>query len=360
MNARTSCGIMLKYILEVSPIVTRKEVAQLAGVSEATVSRVFNSVGPMKEETRQRVMAAAEQLQYTPNALAQQFVRKRSNHLGVVLPLLPKIHLFATHYFAEILSGIGQKANELGYDLLLLFANPEQSMDYVHMYQSRKVDALLFLGSKDVPKDRMTFEQLIERRLPFCLIGQRFDDLELNSVDADHEQGSFEVVDHLIKQGHHRIAFVNGPLEFSNSRDRLQGYRRALKENGIPYDPEMVYEGNYSRKSGYALAETFVQLSKQIGAVYAANDRMALGLMQGLKERGIKVGEQLVIAGYDNTEASRFSDPDLTSVSVPLFEMGQTATEQLLSRMDGGTEGNFTIKLPAQLIERSSSRLINY
>lgn len=331
--------------------------AELAGVSEATVSRVFNGIGPMKEQTRKRVLAAAETLGYTPNALAQRLVRKRSGNLGVVLPKLPHVRLFSSYYFAEILSGIGSRVGETEYDLLLLFSDPGKPQDYARLFLSRKVDALLVIGARDNPDDRRAIAELIERDLPFCLIGQRYDDLPADSVDADHESGSYVAVRHLIGQGYRKIAFINGPPEYSNSADRMAGYMRALREYGLTVDEKWLFQGNYSRTSGYELAAAMAAAMEDgVEAIFAANDRMALGVMQGLLERGFKAGVHYAIAGYDDSEAARYCDPPLTSVAVPLYGMGETAAGKLIARLKG-TAGpsRFHEKLPIQLVIRSSS-----
>ncbi|TBL76288.1 LacI family DNA-binding transcriptional regulator [Paenibacillus thalictri] len=334
-------------------MVTRKEVAALAGVSEATVSRVLNGVGPMKEETRQRVLEAAEQLNYHPNAIAQSFARGRSGNLGVVLPYVPKVHLFSTYYFAETLSGIGAKAAEKGYDLLLKFRSPETESDYTTLFQRQKVDACIILGARNTPEERESLLRLKEGGLPFCLVNQHFEDAELCEVDADHVTGSYSAVSHLLARGHRKIAFLNGSPEYSNSADRLLGYRQALQEAGRQLEPELLFEGNYSRSSGYRIAEEIVKA--QPDAVFAANDRMAVGLMQRMRELGIQPGKDIAIAGYDNSDAAKIADPPLTSVAVPFFEMGALAAEKVLSMVhEDGTGLVIREKLQTQLVVRQS------
>jgi len=298
-------------------------------------------------------MRAAAELQYTPNALAQNFVRRRSGNLGVILPLMPKVHLFSKYYFAEILSGIGQAANERGYDLLLMFAGAEENKDYLRLFHARKVDALILLGHRDIPEDRAALSALVDNKLPVCLVGRSFDGVRVDTVDADHVTGSYELVTHLITSGLRRIAFSNGPLEYSNSGDRLAGYKAALSDNGIDYDDSLVFKGNFSRKSGYELANKIVSLQGHIDAVFASNDRMALGLLQGLNEQGITYRD-LTIVGYDNSDIAQFCNPPLTTVEVPLFEMGQVATNKLLDRLNGSLiDEPFLEKLPTRLVVRS-------
>ncbi|MVP01802.1 LacI family DNA-binding transcriptional regulator [Paenibacillus lutrae] len=347
-------------------MVTRKDVAKMAGVSEATVSRVFNGVGPMKENTRQKVLAAAKELNYHPNAVARSFALGKSGHIGVILPYVPKVHLFSTYYFSEILSGIGEGVRRQGCDMLVMFRSPDERTDYTEPYRSRKVDGCIFLGALDVPAQREGFRELHGQNMPFVLINQHYDNEPYSVVDADHEAGCYEAVKHLIDGGFRRIAFLNGSPEYSNSSDRLRGYLGALAEAGIDVRQELILDGNYSRTSGYAAAQKIAALGSEVDAVFSSNDRMAVGLMQGLKELGIAPGRDLAIVGYDDSEAAKLSDPPLTSVYVPFFEMGLRAAEGLLKQIEGssgpgGSDRDIPVheRLSTRLVVRQSSLPVN-
>jgi len=316
-------------------VTTRKEVAELAGVSEATVSRVLNGVGPIKESTRQRVLDAAEQLGYQLNAVASSFARGRSGNLGVILPHVPKVHLFSTYYFSEILSGIGQTVHERGYGLLLLFRNPAEVYDYLSLYRTLRVDACIVLGASSLPAETAGIRQVAEAELPCCVMDQHFADIRIGMVAADHVQGAYIAVKHLIGQGYRRIGFLNGSPQYSNSSDRLSGYRKALSESGIAEDDSLLYVGNYSWTSGNAAAAPVHADLKagRIDALFVANDRMAIGLMKGLRDRGCTLPRDLPIVAYDDSDAARLSEPSLTTVHVPFFEMGRLAAERLLEQL---------------------------
>lgn len=339
-------------------MVSRKEVAELAGVSEATVSRVLNGVGPMKEETRRRVLEAAAKLGYQPNAIARSFAMGKSGNLGVVLPWVPKVHLFSTYYFSEILSGIGETVREKGYGLLLLFRSPEEEMDYNSLFRTQKVDACVILGASDLQEDLEALRRLHAEGHPFCVVNQHYPEERFHEVDADHVQGSYEAVKHLLGQGRRRIGFINGSAHYSNSRDRLEGYMRALREAGLEPDPLLRAEGNYSRRSGLAAAEQLKDQLSGMDAVFAANDRMAIGFMQGIRSYGVEPGRQLPVAGYDDSDGARLTDPPLTSVHVPFYEMGRLAAEKVLELVENGVEAGaepFRVRLPTSLVVRQSS-----
>lgn len=340
-------------------IASRKEVASLAGVSEATVSRVLNNVGPLKEETKQRVLKAARELGYTPSSLARSFARRRSGNLGVVMPYLPKARLFSAYYFSEILSGIGSKAREEGYDLLMIFRDADERLDYSGLFRMRKVDACIVLGAKEEPGELAALRCLKAEGHPFCLINQHFEGEHFHEVDADHVEGSRQAVQHLLQQGYTRIAFLNGPAAYSNSRDRLSGYCQALAEAGIPLDSSLLLEGNFSRRSGAAAAEVIAAQLERIEAVAVANDRMAIGLQQGLHKLGISGSRMPAIVGYDDSDAAELTTPALSSVRVPFYELGEIAAARVLELPAAGeseTEGGIiSVKLPTELIVRASS-----
>lgn len=300
------------------------------------------------------MLEAAKELGYVPNALAQRFARRKSGNVGVILPFVPKVHLFSTYYFAEILSGIGEAAKACNYDLLLIFREPDSPRDYAKLFRTQKVDACIVLGAQNVAEERAALAELQEEGYPFCLVNQRFDEKGYLTVDADHESGSYEAVQHLIANGFKQIAFLNGPDAFSSSGDRLAGYKRALEESGIRHEDERIFTGNYSRKSGYEAASRLSEgiRSKRIDAVFAANDRMAIGLMDGLREYGIEAGKDIGLIGYDDSDSSRIVTPKLSTVSVPFYEMGRRAAMKLLA---AETEEPGNTILPVQLIKRETT-----
>lgn len=335
---------------------TRKEVAELAGVSEATVSRVLNGVGPIKESTRARVREAAEKLGYQLNAVAASFARGKSGNIGVVLPHVPKVHLFSTFYFSEILSGIGEAVRESGQGLLLLYRDPGEAYDYASLFATQRVDACLVLGASYQPREMESIVRMAELGLPFCVVDQRYDDPRIPSVCADHVTGSYLATKHLLDAGRRRIGFLNGSARYSNSADRAQGYRKAMEEAGAPADPDLIYEGNYSRTSGFEAASAVRRDLERLDALVCANDRMAIGLIQGLREQGCRMPEALPVVGYDDSDAASLFDPPLTTVEVPFYEMGKLAAERLLEgrKSEEGLRP-FRETLSTRLIVRKSS-----
>ncbi|RXZ84777.1 LacI family transcriptional regulator [Paenibacillaceae bacterium] len=346
--------------MEEGPI-SRKEVAKRAGVSEATVSRVLSGGGLVREATRRKVEEAAAQLGYVPNALAQRFARRKSGNLGVIVPVVPKVRLFSTYYFSEILSGIGETAKLAGYDLLLMFLAPDEPRNYDLLFRTQKIDACIMLGTQDTPEERTALAGLQREGHAFCLVNQRFEGEAFPTVEADHVQGSVAAVSHLIAQGCTKVAFLNGPISYSNSVDRLRGYQQALQQHGLAPDPALQFSGNYSRTSGYANAKAIAGAIRdgRIDGVFAANDRMAIGLLQGLREEQITPGQDVALIGYDDSEGSQLTDPQLSSVAVPFYDLGAIAASRLL-QSEGQQRASderqaVADKLEVQLVLRAST-----
>jgi len=347
------------FVWEVNKITSRKEVAKLAGVSEATVSRVFNNSGPLREATKRKVLQAAKELNYHPNAIAQSFARGKSNNIGVIVPYLPKVNLMSTYYFSELLSGIGSKLGEAGYGLLLLFQPADQPKDYVKLFLSQRVDGCIILGSKHVPGEVEALEKLHQLSLPYCLVNQSFAGYSFHSIDADHLDGSFQAVSSLFNKGHKQVIFLNGPMEYSNSMERLKGYEKALANAKILFNEKLLFQGNYSRKSGFQSAMHISSLLPDCQAIFAANDRMAIGLMQGLSALGYLAGHDYSIIGYDDSDIAKMTSPPLSTIRVPLFEMGQLAAAKVLQLTSSDDKTEIYECLPVSLIERASSLMQN-
>ncbi len=301
------------------------------------------------------MLAAARELGYTPSSLARSFARRRSGNLGVVMPDLPKARLFSAYYFSEILSGIGSKAREEGYDLLVIFRGAGEPQDYCGLFRMRKIDACIVLGAKEEPGELAALRLLHAEGHPYCLINQHFEGEGFHEVDADHVAGTRQATEHLLAQGFRRIAFLNGPAEYSNSRDRRRGFESALAEAGLPPEPALLLQGNFSRRSGVEAARTVAAQLERIDAIVVANDRMAIGLQQGLRELGVSPGRMPAIVGYDDSDAAELTQPALSSVRVPFFELGALAAARVLELPEGEAGEAISVKLPTRLVVRASS-----
>lgn len=335
-------------------ITNRNDVARKAGVSGATVSRVFNDPDCVSAETREKVMNAAHELNYHPNVIASNFVKGISGNIGVVMPYIPNVHIFSVYYFSEILSGIGEALAEYGYDLVLFFNKPDNEgrNDYSRYFKGKKVDGCILLGTH---RDDIGLLELRKTRHKFCLINNYIENSSISFVDVDNVYGSYEAVSHLIKLGHRNIAFLNGPSCYSNSIDRRAGYLKALKEHNIPVKDEFFIEGNYGKKSGYNASEKIIKLKNMPTAVFAANDRMAAGLMQGLREKGVRIPQDIAVTGYDDADIATIVEPQLTTVRIPFFELGRRCVDEFIKIINNECREKFDVFIKPELIIRESS-----
>ena len=334
----------------------RNDVAREAGVSGATVSRVYNDPGSVLADTREKVLKASAKLGYTPNIIARNFVRGKSGNIGVVMPYIPGVHIFSAYYFSEILSGIGEALREKRYDLMLFLHRMEErsSERYQDFFAGGRVDGCILLGTKR--HDRRLLE-LKEKGRHFCLINNYLEDRSISFIDVDNVSGSYDIVKYLISLGCSRIAFLNGPDEYMNSRDRRKGYMAAMEEAGLPAGKELLFEGNYGYKSGYQAADRICDTKELPDAVFAANDRMAAGLMEGLKKKGIRIPEDISVAGYDDSDIASISEPPLTTVRVPFYEMGLECARMFVDLVESkGRKAFGSFIRPEAVIRRSTKK----
>ena len=333
----------------------RNDVAKAAGVSGATVSRVFGNTGPVSEQTRQVVFKTAKELGYSPNIVARNFVKRSSGNIGVVVPMIPKVHIFSVHYFSELLSGIGEALSEKGFGLLLMFRRMEadHGEGFTSFFSGGRVDGCILLGTT---KD--DWPLLEKEKHYFCLINNYLKEKDISFIDTDNVYGSFMAVSHLISLGHTKIALLNGPKKFTNSIDREKGYLNALDAYKIPVVPEYFYEGNYGYKSGVTVAEAMIRSANMPSAVFAANDRMAAGLIAGLKQKRIKVPEDISVIGYDDSDIASTTVPAITTVRIPFYEMGYECGMKFIELMESKGEKKFQVFIKPELVIRESTKKI--
>ena len=310
---------------------TIKDVAKLAGVSPATVSLVLNnrpvSITP---GTRQAVTQAAETLNYRPNQLAVGLVTKKTNTLGLIIP--DNSNLF----FAAYSNGIELAASKRGYNVIFGNTNNayEKSLHYLEIFADRGVDGII-LAQSEFPNPGETqrcLDVIRDLRVPVILIDRVFRDTPLSCVVLDHFQGGYIATKHLIDLGHRRIACVTGPMGLTSCIDRLAGYRKALEEAEIPYDPTLLYEGNLQMESGIEALPYL--LGKQVTAIFAFNDVTAYGLYKEMRSYNLRIPEDISIIGFDDIYFSDIVQPPLTTVAQPLEEMAQQVVAQLVAAIE--------------------------
>lgn len=324
---------------------TIREVAREAGVSVATVSRVVNEKGPVREETRRRIESVVEKLRYAPHGAARSLITRRTGTLGVLLP-----DLFG-EFFSELIRGIDRAARERGYHLLVSGSHGEGIETRAMLRAIRgRVDGLIAL-SPDL--DARAFEENLPGGLPVVLLNCDIGRTAFPSVRVDNYGGAFAMVRHLMELGHRRIAFVTGPAGNHDAAERLRGYREALSRQAGACGWEVA--GDFREEGGYGAALRVLRRKSPPTAVFAANDAMAIGMLCACRERGVRVPEDIALAGFDDIPIARFVTPTLTTVRVPIADLGSLATMRLLRAVEGHVRSAHRDEvLPATLVVRSS------
>jgi LacI family transcriptional regulator len=327
--------------------VTIMDVAQEAGVSYATVSRVVNNKGYIKPETRERVMRAVTRLGYVVNQQARSLASGRSQVVGLLVPGLD------TAYIGEIIRGIDEELVGASYDLMLYTAHRRRTREsaYVATLTQGMVDGLLLV----LPRDPGAYlETLRQRGFPYVLIDHQGVDEIGPAVGATNRQGGYDATRYLIALEHQRIGFITGRLEHGCSKDRLAGYHSALAEYGLNADPQLVCAGDFTQPAGFRAARELLELPEPPTAIFASNDVMAFGVMEAARVRGLRIPEDISIVGFDDIPQASHVHPQLTTIRQPLEQMGRLAAKMLLRQVEDRQRPAERIDLPTELIVRQS------
>ncbi|OGO31827.1 MAG: hypothetical protein A2Z16_08020 [Chloroflexi bacterium RBG_16_54_18] len=331
------------------------DVARLANVSIATASRVLSgSSHPVSDERRARVLEAARTLNYSPSALAKAMVTGDTYIVGVI------IGDATDPYFATIIRGVEDFARTQGYLVIVCNSDrvPAMELRYLNTLNDYRVDGVIFAGGGLIDEDYLrAMEQILEifreRKAACVSLGKHL--FPSVSVLVDNVQVIQEAVDYLIGLGHSSIAYISGPGLLTTAELRLNGYKMALKRHAIEQNPELILKGDFTYEAGLRAARVIDALAKKPTAVLASNDLMAIGCLVGLKELGYKIPEDISVMGIDDIAIAQFVDPPLTTVSLPLYELGKVGMESLIKLRYGEMKISDTLLLPHQLVVRKST-----
>ena len=328
---------------------TIREVAESAGVSYATVSHVINNTRLVSPETRERVLAAMDALNYRPNALARSLRQGKTNTIGLVLPDS------ANPFFAEISRTIEDEAFKKGYSVFLCNTelDTQRELFYVDVLSKKQVDGIIFVAAGD-QADSLDF--LIRRSMPLVMIDRNVPNVKSDAVLTDHQLGGYLATCHLLELGHTRIACIAGPSTITPSAERIIGYRKALEEAGLSYQEELILRGDYHAQSGMELTHLILKMNPRPTAIFALNDLMALGALRAAAEDGYSVPKDLAVVGYDDLEIAHFTNPPLTTIAQPKKEIGVQAVKLLVDRMSLKSRPPSRIVLAPELIIRRSTQ----
>jgi len=331
---------------------TLEEVAELAGVSRATASRVVNASIGVSERARASVEKAIKRLGYVPNRAARSLVTRRSDTVALVVPATPA-RFFADPFFAAVVRGVTQILADSQFQLVLSIPQSAE--------QNERFEQYVFNGHTDgvivvsFPVDNPLVEKLVAASIPAVLCGRPGEDLAVSYVDADNCGGARAAVSYLLESGRSRIATITGPQDTSPGLDRCEGYRSALKDAGIELDPSLEAEGDFSQASGQRAMADVLARHPDVDAVFAASDLMAAGALRSLADAGRRVPDDVAVIGFDDSQAAVLASPKLSTVRQPIEAMGRELAGMLLNQITSGESAPKSVVLDTKLILREST-----
>jgi LacI family transcriptional regulator len=328
---------------------TLHEVAQRAGVSAMTVSRVVNGRGSVDSETRQRVEEAIQALDYVPNRIARGLISQKTQTIGIIVPDI------VNPFFAPVVRGAESAARKAGYRVLLCNSEGDLRLEreYIEDLVAHRVEGLLLAPASD--RSRSSMLSLLRGGFPLVLIDRALPDADCDLIASDNAQGARRLIEHLIAIGHREIAHVSDAEDTSTGRERLQGYREALEAAGIPFQPELVIRTTVDRIGGYRAAQEILARDPLPTAIFAVNNMTAVGTMEALRERGLSVPKDMGLVCFDDVEHLAVLSPILTVIDQPAETFGSLGVQLLLERMSGKASSRpRRIILQTDLIVRQS------
>jgi len=330
------------------------DVAKLAGVSKTTVSRVLNATGPVNENTRQKIEAAMEQLDFTPNYFAQNIKVAKTRSLGIIVPD------FSNPFYPEMFKGIEEVSRKRGYMNFVCITDEEAAteLDHIQELLRRKVDGIIMNTYKRVQKD-IDFLVKTSRTVPVVFMDPVVHDEPLSFVVSDGQTGTMEATRYLLKLGKRRIGYIKGSRRHWVTRERFSGYKMALKEAGVDFDQDLVYEGDFHLKSGFEGAKALLEKKNPPDAIMAATDLMAIGALKYLNYAGVLVPEEVNVVGFDNIPLADLVDPGLTTVAQPIRALGERAAKILIEQIEEPQQEVQKVVLECSLVLRGTTNSVD-
>lgn len=327
---------------------TIRDVAQLSGVSVSTVSRVLNKSGYVNQETEHKVNLAIQTLQYEPSAVARGLASKRSRTIALILSNM------MNPFFPELARAVEEVARTFGYTVF--FGSSDDQADkeqaYIEIFRQRYVDGIIF-SSHTLGMDEAL--RLNSSHIPYIVLDRAPSDEVCSVVRSNNRAGARLAVQHLLDRGCSKIAHICGPQGIRTAQERLRGYEDIVKH--LPwYSPSLLIPGNFLLDGGITAAEQMMERHPDVDGVFVGNDLMAVGVLKSLLRMGIQVPEQVAICGFDGIQLTEATEPEITTVAQPIYELGALATRLLIQKINGEAVANSLHELDVTLIPRASTR----
>lgn len=326
-----------------------QDVAKLAGVTSMTVSRVINDSGYVKKETRERVEAAIAELNYVPNLLGQSLRFKQTKTIGLLIPDI------SDPYWVTVIRGVERAASEIGYQVILCDSHTSETkeMDHLENLIKRQIDGILIAPIRNKPEP---IDYVQKQGIPIVVIGYPMPAIDVDIVRCDTEEAAYNIVRLLLDLGHRRVAILSGPIDIVTAVDRVNGYKRALSDAGIPADDELIQYGHFFPEMGFEMAQKMLAINPCPTAVVTANNLIAIGAAKAFYNAGVRIPEDISLVTFDGPMPELVIDPFFTMVSQPGREIGKQATDLLLRRLiDNDSFDCQEIILPTEILTYSST-----
>lgn len=310
---------------------TIKDIARETGFSISTISRVLNNKKEgVSIESRKKIMEVVEAMNYQPNQFARGLITKKSNMLGLIVPNI------LNPFFPEICRGIEDKASQLGYSLIICNSDdqPKKEENYLKLLKEKQVDGILLASLNDLTKQNEDY--LLTSQIPYILVDRDNEHHAPAGVYFDNFKGGFLAGQHLIEQGHKRIACMTGPPNILSSKRRLKGFLAAMEEFRVPVAESHILAGNYHMEEAYSLAKSFLQ-KNEVTAIFTSNDLMACGVYQAAYELGISIPKDLSVIGFDNISFGEILNPKLSTIRQDTYEMGAESVNLIVQKIQNET-----------------------
>lgn len=332
--------------------ITIKDVARKLNFSISTISRAFNDKYDIHPDTKALILQTAKEMGYTPNPLAQRLINKKSYQIGVIVPE------FENAFFPKIILGIQHVMSEAGYQVLIMSSNEDkdQELANVRALQRNMVDGII-LSLTNETKDISYLKELIDSGIPLVQFNRVSYKLNTSKILFDDYTWAMKATEHLIEQGFKRIMHLAGPHNMIISQLRKKGFLDAMKKHGLPHGPEAIREGGIFMEDGTAAAEKLWQQENLPEAIFCFNDPVAIGAMEFLKEKGIRIPEEVAFVGFSESRLASHITPTLTSVEQPTYQYGETAARLMLDQLSYNNFEPQTVTLNGKMNVRESSVL---
>ena len=329
---------------------TIHDIARELKISASTVSRALNDNPRISLKTKEKIKVVADQLGYRPNTLASNLRNKKSNTIGIVVPLINR------HFFSSVISGVEDVAFKAGYNVVISQSNDlaAKEISIVQSMFSNRVDGLII--SIAMQTDSYDHLKLFKKKnIPLVFFDRVVPEIETDKIVVDDFAGGFQVTQHLIDQGYMRIGHLAGPQNLTTYLDRKHGYMEALKTNGIAYDESLIIVNTLTSDEGVPAIQQLMSLSNPPDAVFCGNDTTALSVMIYLRDNGIRIPEDMGLVGFSNEPFSKVVSPSISTIAQPGFLIGQKAAELIIQKIENKDRTYQKIVLPTDLIIRDSS-----